>query len=128
MFLIMGISDGSKQLGFDQMIICGSCGQYGHIQIWVTYTYFMFFFIPLFKWNRHYYVKMSCCGAQCELDPSLGREIERGRITQLDETQLHFGGNSDRGYNGGTYEKRCPNCGYAAQADFEYCPKCGTRL
>ena len=50
---------------------------YGRYQVFMTYMYFSFFFIPLFKWNRRFYVKMSCCGAVYELDPEKGKALAR---------------------------------------------------
>ena len=117
MFLIFGINQNEKQLNFDQTVICKGCGRFGHIAVWMRYTYFMLFFIPLFKWGRTYYVQMSCCGSTCELDPALGRGIETGSVTSLDERSLHFGCQE------GT--RRCTNCGYTTAEDFQYCPKCG---
>ncbi len=131
MFLIMGIEQGSRQLKFDQLIVCRNCGQYGHIQVFMTYSYFMFFFIPVFKWDRHYYAKMSCCGAMCELDPESGRQIEKGQITVLSESQLHFTGGNRGSYGYGAdagIHKVCSNCGYATDEDFEFCPKCGKKF
>ena len=121
MFFIMGISDGEKQLSFDQTEICACCGKYGHICVYMTYTYFMFFFIPLFKWNKRYFVKMDCCGSTCELDPELGRAIAHGDVTYLDPSQLHF-----RNQTNGV--KHCSYCGYTTTEDFQYCPKCGHEM
>ena len=73
MFFIMGISQKQKELNFDQIILCSCCGKYGHIQVFMTYTYFMFFFIPIIKWNKHYFVRMSCCSSECELNFELGK-------------------------------------------------------
>ncbi len=120
MFLIIGINQSEKQLDFFQTIVCRRCGRYGHISVWMRYTYFMLFFIPLFKWDKHYIAKLDCCGASCELDPALGREIERGERTSLDADDLHF----DSPY-GGTTVRRCAYCGYETAEDFQYCPKCG---
>ena len=72
MFFMMGITDGRKQLDFTQMVICGVCGKYGRYQVFMTYTVLSLFFIPCFKWNRHYYVQMSCCNTLYELDPEMG--------------------------------------------------------
>ncbi len=128
MFLIMGIEQGSRQLEFDQLVVCGSCGKFGHIQVFMTYTYLMLFFIPVFKWDRHYYAKMSCCGARCELDPELGRQIEKGQVTALAESQLHFtGGNDGDGSGAGTH-KVCSSCGYTTDEDYDFCPKCGKKF
>jgi len=123
MFFIMGISDDRKQLDFRQQMVCSCCGAYGAYQIFVTYTVFSFFFIPLFKWNRRYYVKTTCCGAVSQLDPELGRDIERGRITKLNESDLHF----KQQYNYQA-EKYCHNCGFRTTENFEFCPHCGNRF
>ena len=66
MIFIGGISSGMKQIEYMKTVICSRCGAYGRYQVFMTYMYFSFFFIPLFKWNRRFYVKMSCCGAVYE--------------------------------------------------------------
>ena len=98
MIFIGGISQGQKILDYVKTVICDRCGGYGRYQVYMTYMYFSFFFIPLFKWNKRFYVKMSCCDAVY--------------------------------YDSGTYKtwKKCGNCGYETEEDFEYCPKCGRRL
>lgn len=88
MFFIMGISQKEKQLNFDQLVVCKCCGRYGHIEVFVTYSYFMFFFIPILKWNKHYYVKMNCCDSICELDMEIGQAIEKGKMDSLEVNML----------------------------------------
>lgn len=121
MFLIFGVSEGEKQLAFDQCSLCRCCGRYGHLSVWMRYTYFSLFFIPLFRWNRRYFVRMGCCGAECELDPALGRAVAAGEVSQLRDEDLHFGGPS--GFSG--YRHRCQSCGFETDEDFQFCPKCG---
>ena len=103
MFLIMGINNGRKVLDFTQLITCPCCGRNGRMEIIKTYTYFMFFFIPLFRWNKRYFVNMSCCGAVCEIDAELGRAVEKGEVTYINPDTLNFTGGSGYGntyYNG----------------------------
>lgn len=124
MFFIMGISQGEKTLSYTRTVICGECGRYGRYEVFMTYMYFSFFFIPLFKWSRHYYVRMSCCGTVYELNPELGSCIEHGEepdITQADLVRLNA--STDGGAS-----VVCSNCGYVSPQDFEYCPKCGRKL
>ncbi len=100
MIFIGGISQGEKQLNYTQTVICDICGRYGRYQVFMTYMYFSFFFIPLFKWNKRFYVKMSCCGSVYELDPEIGREILAGRqaeITRKDLTLRQTGLGAFRG-------------------------------
>ncbi len=118
MFLIMGISSGEKKLQFDQLEICRFCGKYGHIEVYMTYTYFMLFFIPIVKWNKHYYVRVGCCGKTCEIEPELGNAVKKGETVHLNMDALHFGQNESN-------VKSCSHCGFTTTDDFQYCPKCG---
>jgi len=124
MFLIFGINEGEKQIPFDQCSLCRCCGRYGHLSVWMRYTYFSLFFIPLFRWNRQYFVRMSCCGAVGELDPTLGHAVAVGEVRELRDEDLHFGGPS---YAAG-FHRRCRNCGYETNEDFQFCPRCGRLL
>ncbi|WP_321009443.1 zinc ribbon domain-containing protein, partial [Hungatella effluvii] len=56
MFFVFGISQGKKALEYAKTVICAQCGGYGRYQVFMTYSYFSLFFIPIIKWNRHYYV------------------------------------------------------------------------
>lgn len=118
MFFIFGISQGEKRLDFDQTAVCACCGRYGRYEVYMTYAFFSLFFIPLFKWDRHYYVRAACCGAVCEIDRELGERIRRGEVTELRESDLHFTCHGDT-------VKRCGYCGYETEDDFQFCPKCG---
>lgn len=124
MFFIMGVNQAQKQIEFFQTVVCECCGSYGRYEIFVHYSYFSFFFIPIFKWNKHYYVKMSCCNAECEIDKDLGKAIERGEIASLNPENLHFGG----GNHSNKWFKRCRYCGFTTEEDYAFCPKCGRQL
>lgn len=124
MFFMMGITDGRKNLDFSQTIICNLCGKYGRYQVFMTYTVLSLFFIPCFKWNKHFYVQTSCCKALYELDPEIGKRIAHGENIEILPENLTLVGNG--GY-GDSY-KKCNNCGYETAEDFEFCPKCGNRF
>ena len=127
MFFMMGITEGRKNLDYNQTEICSVCGRYGRFQVFMTYTVLSLFFIPCFKWNRHYYVQTSCCNTLYELDREMGRRMERGEDVRILPEHLKIVGNgkSDHHYSGC---KRCQNCGYETTEDFVFCPKCGMRL
>lgn len=132
MIFIGGISQGQKILDYVKTVICDRCGRYGRYQVMMTYMYFSFFFLPLFKWNKKFYVKMTCCGAVYELDPKVGRAVLAGQdidITGKDLTLIQEG-NSRSGYENSTCRtwKKCSRCGYETEEDFDFCPKCGNRL
>ena len=88
MFFIMGITDGRRNFDFTQTVICDVCGKYGRYQVFMTYMVLSLFFIPCFKWNKHYYVQMSCCNTVYELNPEMGKRIARGE--QIDIRQEHL--------------------------------------
>lgn len=124
MFFIMGITDGRKDLDFAQTILCNICGRYGRYNVFMTYTVLSLFFIPCFKWNKHYYVQTSCCGTVYELNPEIGKAIARGE--QVEIRTEHLSRVNQSGYR---YQyKHCSHCGYETSEDFEYCPKCGNRF
>jgi len=121
MFLIMGINQSEKRLNFNQLAICKCCGKYGHVEVFMSYTYFMLFFIPIIKWNKRYYVRMSCCGSVSEISEETGKAIERGQITELNMDTLNFGWRESN-------VRHCVNCGFTTTEDFKFCPKCGREM
>ena len=123
MFFMMGITDGRNDLDFAQTIICNICGRYGRYNVFMTYTVLSLFFIPCFKWNKHYYVQTSCCGTVYKLNPEIGKAIARGE--QIEIRPEHLSRVNQGGYS---YRKHCSRCGYETLEDFEYCPKCGNRF
>lgn len=122
MFFIGGIMDGKKLFShFRQVVTCGNCGQYAAFEAFMTYTYFMFFFIPLFKWNRHYFVRSTCCGSVWEIPREKGEAIARGEeiaLTNDDLTPTMYGRRA----------RVCPACGTVVEGTFKFCPHCGKEL
>lgn len=122
MIFIGGISSGKKLLDYARTVVCAKCGAYGRYQVFMTYMYFSFFFIPLFKWNKRFYVQMSCCNAVYELDPQVGQQILRGEDPEIRESDLCL---VQEGTGNPWTKKRCEFCGFETEEDYAYCPKCG---
>lgn len=122
MFFIMGINQGRKKLDFDQLIVCGNCGRYGHLEVYLVYSCLSLFFIPIFKWGRSYYVRTSCCDKMVPIAAGLGHQIEQGQLLALPEDIIPdtFGQKNGR--------KRCSSCGFETEEDYQFCPKCGKEL
>ncbi len=123
MFFMMGINDGQRRLDFTQTIICDCCGGYGRYEVFMTFTVLSLFFIPCFRWNKRFYVRTTCCNTMYELDLQVGKRIARGEAVEIasgDLKPLYQGQRS--------VWRRCNNCGFSTQEDFEYCPKCGDKL
>lgn len=121
MFFIMGISQAEKKLDLNQTIICRSCGKYGRFEVYMVYSYLSLFFIPVFKWNRRYYVRTTCCDTRATIDYQLGEQIRRGQSTYIPEDIIP---DTWQGRSG----RRCARCGFETEEDFQYCPKCGHEL
>ncbi len=120
MFFIFGVSPKRDKLDFSQNIICSNCGRYGRYGAIVEYTCFSLFFIPILKWDKKYYVKSSCCGSIYSIKNDIGDKISRDESVDLTEHDLRL---VQRGH---TYPiKRCTNCNFETDDDFQYCPKCG---
>lgn len=125
MFFMMGIMDGRKDFDFNQVMTCSLCGSFGSFKVFMTYTVLSLFFIPCFKWNKHYYVRTSCCGSVYELNAEIGKQIARGEAVEIGPSDLTLIQNNNSTGNDST--KKCPQCGYIMERDFDFCPKCGRR-
>lgn len=119
MFFIFGISSKERDLDFSQTTICKTCGSYGRLEAFMTYTYFSLFFIPIIKWNKKYFIRSTCCGSIYSIEEELGKSIERGRNVVIEDSDLI---NINRNYKKELY---CKNCGRKIEESFEYCPSCG---
>ena len=120
MFFMMGINTKQDQLEYNHMMICTRCGQYGRYIVYMTYTVLYLFFIPVFKWNKKYYVQTSCCQTMYELNSEIGKQIENHVNIEIKPEHLHMLSQNNI--------KVCSCCGYHTEQDFEYCPKCGNKL
>lgn len=121
MIFIFGMSSKEEKLDFSQTIICPNCGAYGRLELFMTYSYFSLFFIPLFKWNKKYLVRSTCCDSIYTINDDLGRDIEKGIKTRIEESDLEP-------IHTGYRQKYCSNCHFPIEPEFQYCPRCGTKL
>lgn len=122
MFLIFGIDRGQKRLKFGQAIVCPCCGKYGRLDVFSVYTFFSLFFIPIIKWDKNYSAKTSCCSTVYSVPTDLGNSIESGESVILRPEDLQIISN-------GRTNRVCCACGYGTDdADFRFCPACGSRL
>ncbi len=121
MFFMMGIMPGEKEIAYDRTVTCAACGAYSRYIVYMTYSVLSIFFIPIFKFGRTYYVRSRCCNAVYQLDPESGKKLAAGDDIDITQDMLTL-------VRGGRSQKRCGQCGYATDEDFEFCPKCGTRF
>lgn len=115
---IFGVQSKSESIRTEQGVICPVCGAYDRFEVLRTFNYFHIFFIPVWRWNKRYYIKTRCCRRVGELDPAVGERIERGEQVEITREQLVSQQSSGE----------CPACGAALSSSFNFCPRCGTRL
>lgn len=122
MIILYGTKTKTKDLDISGLRICKDCGSNNdNYEAFVEYNVFTLFFLPVFRWGRKYYLRSNCCSALFEIDPAVGKELENGRISTIDNEDLVQIG---RGYNPTT----CQHCGYEADANFPTCPSCGKNM
>ena len=85
---IFGINTKEEEIKTENSIICPICEAYGRYEIIKRYTYFHFFFIPLWRWNRQYFIKTRCCNRICKLDTEIGIRLERGESISIGKEDL----------------------------------------
>ncbi len=123
---IFGIDSKEKEIKTFSNIVCPDCGRLTSAVFYTTYTYFHIFFIPTFRWNRKYFIKLRCCGAVYEVPEEYAQQlretatIDFSRLKKVSSGFGAFGGFED------TYA-RCKNCGRTFDNSYSYCPHCGTK-
>lgn len=118
-FGIMGIGSGAKPVG-EVSVTCPLCGSRTMLTVARSYSYFHFFFIPLFKFGVQYFATCPGCASAFALDKFLGEEIRRGQITAITGSDLHLIKNNRAGL--------CPACGHRNPEGSGFCNHCGHSL
>ncbi len=121
MFFIISVMPEEKRLDFEEAIICDHCGKYGRYHVDVTSNCLRLFFLPVFRWNKRYIVKTTCCDAVYALEPEDGKRLERGEISTLKDIPM------EPLFSHG-YERRCNRCGHIVDDEYSFCPYCGEHL
>ena len=122
---IFGVDSKEKQLRTFDNVVCGTCGRLSRAVMTISYSYFHIFFIPTFRWNKHYYIKLRCCGAVYEADEAYANilktagDIDFSRLTRVSSGFGDFG--DDRTDN-------CAHCGAPLDKSFSWCPHCGHKI
>lgn len=120
---IFGIDSREKEIKVFSGAVCPGCGKYTQAVFFESYTYFHIFFIPTFRWNRKYFIKLRCCGSLYEVPEDYAKQLKDADtidFSRLKKVQTGFGGYQD-------FRAACPNCGKSYDKSFAYCPYCGTK-
>ncbi len=121
MFFIIGITNGSNDLGTRKCKAFSCCGSFGTMAaVTCTFQQFTLFFIPIFRFGKQYFVTCLNCGTVYEMTKAEGQRIARDYSAEINPEQLFV--------VQGTSRKTCPGCNSAIDPNARYCPNCGTRL
>jgi len=117
---IFGIQNKTEPIASEAAVICPVCERYGRYEILKSYYYFHIFFIPVWRWNKRYYIQTHCCSRICELDQETGSKIEAGQSVFVEKEHIRC---MDR-----TAAPLCHSCSAQLDPSFTYCPYCGSQL
>ncbi|NDL68774.1 zinc ribbon domain-containing protein [Anaerotalea alkaliphila] len=129
MLLIAGITTQQKQLDYNQGMLCPLCCNFGRYEVYMETMVATLFFLPLFRWNKKFYVITTCCHSVYAISKELGTAIAKGEPVRLEEKDLHLVHRSrEASCNLSAGELHCPQCGAQVQEDFKFCPQCAQPL
>ena len=120
---IFGIDNKFKEIKVLNNFSCKNCNISNGASLVKYYTFFHFFFIPIFKWNEEYYVICNGCNSSFSIPKEKGKAIERGEDIEISYWDL-----KDNNINNNYLKKRCQKCNRELEKDFEYCPYCGEKI
>ena len=60
---VFGIDNKEKEIKILNNFCCKNCNESSEAKLIKTYSFFHFFFLPLFKWNEKYYVICNGCNS-----------------------------------------------------------------
>lgn len=121
MFFIMGITSGTAVIGSrrcSRFPCCGTCAAYAVVTC--AFQQFTFFFLPLFRFGKRYFVSCPNCGAVYEMEREEGRRVAGDPTAEIDPDKMRR--------IAGQTAKFCPNCGARVEPGSRFCPNCGARL
>lgn len=120
---IFGIENKNKEIKVLNNFCCKNCNISNGAMLIKSYTFFHFFFIPIFKWNEEYYVICNGCKSSFGISKEKGKAIERGEDVEISYWDL-----KDNNINDNYFKKQCTKCNRELEKDFEYCPYCGEKI
>ncbi len=121
MFLIFGLASGSRHIGTRKCRFFSCCGCYDASgAVICTYEQFTFFFLPIFRFGKRYYVTCPSCGSVYEMSREEGKRLEKDANAEINPEKIYVVKR--------TNNKVCPNCRRVVDASSRYCPNCGTNL
>jgi hypothetical protein len=120
---IFGIDSKEKDIKTFSGVVCPDCGRMTAATFFMSYTYFHIFFIPTFRWNRRYFIKLRCCGALYEVPADYAEILKREDYIDFSKLKKVSSGFNE--FN--SFYATCGSCGKRFDRSFPYCPYCGAK-
>ena len=92
------VDNKEKEIKILNNFCCKNCNESSEAKLIKTYSFFHFFFLPLFKWNEKYYVICNGCNSIFNIDKEKGKAIERGEKSEISYWDLKEVNNSYENY------------------------------
>lgn len=124
---VFGIEDKQSEIKTFNNLECKVCNESTKGKLIKKYSYFHFFFIPLFKWNESYYIVCDRCSSVYSISKEKGKSLESNEDVNISYWDLKevYSGNSNEGDFGNNI---CRSCNAEVDKSFKYCPHCGQRM
>lgn len=120
---IFGIDERKKEIKVIRNLVCKACGNITAYKLIKVNKVFHFFFIPIFTWNKRYYLMSECCNSIFSISDKLAKALENNEHVDIKDEDLE----QINSYTN-TNERICSNCSNVVQSNFKYCPHCGERM
>ncbi|HCW80381.1 MAG TPA: hypothetical protein DG942_04660 [Ruminococcaceae bacterium] len=121
MFFFIAVTSSTKSLGQRLCRYFPCCGANRILSnVTCVSKRFVFFFIPLFRFGKRYFISCPRCGAVYEISKMEGNRLERNPYAEIDPNHIYR--------MVGQTARYCPYCGARLEPGSSYCPKCGRML
>lgn len=118
---IFGIDYKEKEIKIIENFYCKACTEGKTGKLIKRFSYFHFFFIPILKWNEHYYIVCQECQKIYEISKEKGKACEKDNEIQISYWDLMESKSP-------LAPRICSNCGREVDDEYKFCPYCGNNI
>lgn len=122
MFFFFAVTSDTRELGRRKCRYFPCCGVTDAMAVVTCASQrFIFFFIPLFRFGKRYFISCPNCGSVYEIARDEGKRLERDPSAEVNPEKIHR-------LAGGRAAHYCPHCGAPVEPGNLFCPHCGQKL
>lgn len=128
MIFIGGTGQKMVEIGNVERGCCPHCKSGAPMLLTHSFSYAHAFYIPVFRFDHHYFLACSRCGMTYELPESLGKALAKDLTVPIDPYCLLPVGRRSLHGDPKFPPRYCPQCGTTVSPDDRFCTACGTPL